>query len=255
MTTVVAIGDSIAFGVGESVATNPGPAWAGRLAHLINAQQHQRFAWPGARIQDLQTLQLPAALMTQPEVVLVSIGGNDAVRHGFHANEFTDRLATSLAQLDQYCKNVVVINLPDVAKTCPIPNSVRAVLRKRILRLNSCIETARLESRATLLDRWSDEATYEDSHLSVDGVHPSPLGYQRLAELSVEALKLATHNEPLTIESDPEQSKFWVATKGVPWAIKRSTRLVPGLVSMIRQESGTGGHPWPTEPWRRTNKA
>jgi len=252
MTSVVAIGDSIAFGVGETVNDQPGPAWAGRLAHLIDASQHTRFAWPGARIHELQTIQMPAALMANPEVILVSIGGNDAVRKGFHAPEFTDRLVTTITTLQQHCEKVLLTNLPDVAQTCPIPNKVRNVLRKRILRLNACIADAHAQSQATLLDRWNDEAAYQESHISVDGVHPSPLGYQRLAERSLDALRLPSLNEPLTTESDPSQSKFWVATQGVPWAIKRSTRLVPGLVSMIRQESGTGGHPWPTQTWRKS---
>ena len=251
MSSVVAIGDSFAFGVGETINEQPGPAWAGRLAHLIGVNQHTRFAWPGARIHELHTMQMPAALMANPDVVLVSIGGNDAVRRGFNADEFTDRLRTTITTLEQHCGNVVLINLPDVAQTCPIPNKGRKVLRKRVLRLNSCIAQAHEHSNSTLLDRWNDDDAYRESHLSVDGVHPSPLGYQRLAERSVEALKLPTRNDPLDSASDPAASKYWVATKGVPWAIKRSTRLVPGLISMIRQESATGGHPWPTEPWRR----
>ena len=251
MNSVVAIGDSFAFGVGETVNEQPGPAWAGRLAHLIDAPKYQRFAWPGARINDLVSMQLPAAIMAQPDVALISIGGNDAVRRGFNSDEFTDRLSVAIETLEQHCGKVVVINLPDVARTCPIPNTVRSVLRMRIRRLNACIEMAHIQSHSKLLDRWDDSLAYEESHLAVDGVHPSPIGYQRLAERTIDVLQLEARNEPLDFVEDSLQSKYWVATKGVPWAIKRSTRLVPGLISMIRQESGTGGHQWPTQSWRR----
>ena len=82
MTRVVGLGDSIAAGVGDSVPPGTSAGWSGRLSHRISAERHVNLGKPGALIGDLEA-RVPAALTFAPDLMLVSIGGNDVVRAGF----------------------------------------------------------------------------------------------------------------------------------------------------------------------------
>lgn len=239
MTSIVALGDSISFGVGDLCGSDVGPGWSGRLATAIGVADHQRLAWPGAQLSEMVHSQLPATVMSEPDIALVSIGGNDAIRRGFDAYQFSTELRSALDALKSAIPVVVVATLPDISQTCQIPRSLRPHLHRRVDQLNQAILSAAQRAQVQVLDRWTDEHSYLDSHLAADRVHPSALGYQSLAERTARVLGLPTVPSPM--ESSPQcaVSRWWVAAHGVPWALKRSVRLVPSVLSMLRQESGS----------------
>ncbi|MFA7323917.1 MAG: SGNH/GDSL hydrolase family protein [Candidatus Nanopelagicales bacterium] len=243
MTSIIAIGDSLAFGVGESRIASPCGAWAGRLAQVIGAPHPLRFAWPGARIADVVNLQLDAALMRRPAIALISVGGNDAIRWGFDAPAFQARLHDAIDALERGAAKVVVLNLPDVARQSPVPPLIRRRLHERILRLNEAIGLATHGTNALVVDRWHDPAAYERAYLSSDRVHPSPLGYQRLAERTAKALGYEGVPSPVDVSHHDARRRLWLVTSGLPWAVKRSPQLVPGIASLILNESGRIRHP------------
>ena len=240
MTSITALGDSIAYGVGDVVQRSPMSSWSGRLACAIQGQKHQRIAWPGARIEDVAKTQLSAVLVTRPDIVLLSIGGNDAVRRGFCPRNFSEQLHEVIEKLDRTSARVVLLNLQDVSRNCPIPAPIGKALAHRVGLLNTAIRESISGTNAVILDRWDDSTAYQNKYLSIDRVHPSPRGYQRLAESTAQLLGYEASQEQLDFEEENKRRSMWVATKGIPWAIKRSTRLVPGFVSIIRQGSGTG---------------
>jgi lysophospholipase L1-like esterase len=240
MTTIAALGDSIAYGVGDTHSRVAASSWSGRLAFTIGAEKHQRFAWPGARIQDVANTQVAAVLVTRPDIILLSVGGNDAVRRGFCPRKFSKELREVVEKLERTPAKIVVLNLQDVSRTCPVPSPLRKALAYRIQLLNAAIRESIAETSAVILDRWDDPTAYQDKYLSIDRVHPSPRGYQQLAHTTAQLLGHTGNQETVEFEDDTARRTLWVATKGVPWVLKRSTRLVPGLVSIIRQGSGTG---------------
>jgi len=240
MTTITAIGDSIAYGVGDTDNRVTASSWSGRLAFTIRADKHQRVAWPGARIQDVATDQVAAVLVTRPDIILISVGGNDAMRRGFCPRKFSDQLHEVIAKLERTQARIVVLNLQDVSRACPLPGPVRRALAYRFQLLNTAIRESTAQTSAVILDRWDDPTAYQDEYLSIDRVHPSPRGYQQLAQSTAHLLGHTETQEALDFEDHAARRSLWVATKGIPWVLKRSTRLVPGLVSIIRQGSGPG---------------
>ena len=243
MTTIVAVGDSIAFGVGDGGDKDVGPGWSGRLALAIGAERHQRLAWPGARLAELTALQMPAAVIAEPDIALVSIGGNDAIRRGFDADRFSEGLHTAISELHSRVPAVVVATLPDISLTCQIPKGLRPHLHDRVALLNRAISEAATACSVHVLDRWTDDHSYLQSYLAADRVHPSARGYQSLAQNTAGVLGLQvrpTLSDPDDIEPAAAQSGWWLAAHGIPWALKRSLRLVPTVVSLLRQGSGSG---------------
>ena len=239
MTRIVALGDSISFGVGEATEAEFKGAWSGRLATAIGSAQHVRYAWPGACVADLGNAQLKATLMSAPDIALVSIGGNDAIRRGFDCTSFAEQLRAALEALRAAVPSIVLVNLPDISRTCAMPKKMRPHLHNRVEQLNCALSAAAAGTGVLLLDRWSDPDVYLPSHLAPDRVHPSSQGYQALAHRTAELL-----NRPIHDSGDeqwlPEPGQaWWIATKGVPWVIKRSMLLVPGAISLMRTSSAS----------------
>ena len=95
---VVAVGDSIAAGVGDAPIDGRVSAWSGRLASWCRGT-HLNLAVPGARIGMVRTVQAPAALLAGPDVVLMSVGGNDVFDRRFQLSRFTEELQGSICLL------------------------------------------------------------------------------------------------------------------------------------------------------------
>ncbi|MDP2014120.1 MAG: SGNH/GDSL hydrolase family protein [Actinomycetota bacterium] len=240
MTTIVALGDSISFGVGDVRGAGVGPGWSGRLATAIGSAHHQRLAWPGARLSEMAKSQVGATVIAKPDIALVSIGGNDAICRGFDATQFSTELRKSLSTLQAAASSVVVATLPDISRTCQIPRVLRPHLRQRIELLNCAIVQAAHDSEVCILDRWNDEGAYLARHLASDRVHPSPCGYQALAEQTAVLLGIPVIGAAKQPSVEQARPGWWLAAHGVPWALKRSARLLPTVVSMLRHDSASG---------------
>lgn len=233
---VVAVGDSIAYGVGDHPTEMGAIAWSGRLARLAGSDDHRIFGYPGAVLRDMRAHQLPAARMVKPDLILMSIGGNDAVRTGFDAGALRDGLAESLDETLNDGARVALATLPDFSVGCRLPRKMRESLHRRILRVNSVLVEVADRPGVTLIDRWSDPVAQQPEYLHADRVHPSPLGYQRLAELTLNCLGITANGSQVNTHVVECGQRLWLLTKGVPWAIRRSSSLLPGIVAMARDE-------------------
>lgn len=233
---VVAVGDSIAYGVGDHPTTAGAIAWSGRLARLAGSEDHRIFGYPGAVLRDLQTHQLPAARMVKPDLILMSIGGNDAVRTGFDANALRTGLVECLDDTLGDGTRVALATLPDFSVGCRLPRKMRESLHRRIQRVNAVLAEVADRPGVTLVDRWADPVAHQSEYLHADRVHPSPLGYQRLAERTLSSLGIAANGTQMTTQMVDCRQRLWLLTSGVPWAIRRSSSLLPGILAMARDE-------------------
>ena len=233
---VVAIGDSIAYGVGDHPRSAGDISWSGRLARMAGSDDHRIFGYPGAMLKDMRSIQVPALKLVQPDLVLVSIGGNDAVRTGFDAESLRDGLSESLGEITAAGSQVVLVTLPDFSIHCRLPRKMRIGLQRRILRVNSILISAANQPGVTLIDRWSDSRAHEPEYLHADRVHPSPLGYQWLAERTLTALGIPLRGTGADTAMPEVGQRLWLLTKGVPWAIRRSSSLLPGILGMAWDE-------------------
>jgi lysophospholipase L1-like esterase len=231
VTRVLSVGDSFAHGVGDVAASGPLAGWSGRLAHQIGATRHLNLGRPGAVMAEMERL-LAAAPAFEPDLVLVSIGGNDVMRAGFDATVFKSRLTAALAPVAGSDSRIVVLTVPDLASSGLLPARVRRALHARLHALNDAINASAAELGALVVDRWHDAAAYDPRHLHPDHVHPSPSGYQLLAERTLARLGLESVNVPLPTDAVSRTRGFWLVTSGVSWALRRGALVLPGLLEL-----------------------
>src|SRR5260370_9120085 len=84
MTTFVALGDSIAVGMGDPAPEGGGwRGWAALLAASLHQPVIHNLATLGALAVDVERTQLPAATELKPDVASVVAGINDTLRANF----------------------------------------------------------------------------------------------------------------------------------------------------------------------------
>ena len=230
MRAVVAVGDSIAFGVGDRAVAGDLPGWAGRLGHITAAESVANLGRTGAILAHLEA-SLPAVLAAEPDVVLVSIGGNDLVQGTFQPGRFRDRLSTILAAFARNGAQVVVVTLPDVSTAVMMPPRLRRSMHARTHVLNDEICAAALATSAVVIDRWSDRLSYAPHYVTVDRVHPSGAGYQHLAAWTAQSLGLEVVRGPLPSDVEDRPRGIWLATSGLAWALRRFPIVLPSIIS------------------------
>ena len=253
MTVVVAVGDSIAFGVGD-VDTTCGPqAWSGRVSRLISAV-NVNLGMTGAVLRDLES-RVPEVLAQGPDFVLVSIGGNDIVRGSFDREEFGNRLAACLASFRSVGAEVVLLTVPDLSRMVQMPGFMGRALHARTHAVNAALVSAAERTSTIIVDRWHDPQTYHHTHLHVDRTHPSSAGFQYLAHCTLAALGFGVVLAPIAVVPAPRRRAIWMATSGLSWLIRRFPLVVRNVVTLLRArpqrgrectrcDALSGGHQW-----------
>jgi len=202
---VVAIGDSIAAGVGDAPVDGRVNAWSGRLASWCRGT-HLNLAVPGARIGMVQSVQAPAAVLAGPDVVLMSVGGNDVFDRRFQLSRFTEGLQGSIALIEAAGGRIVLLTVADWSSAWPMPGRLRRAFRHRIESVNNVIRSAATHCDAMLIEREVEDPLQDRAFLHPDRVHLSPQGYQRLADLTAELLGMV-HGRDRHPHEDPQPSR------------------------------------------------
>ena len=238
MTVVVAVGDSIAYGVGD-VDTPCGPhTWSGRVSRLISAV-NVNLGMTGAILRDVESL-VPEVLAHGPDIVLVSIGGNDIVRGPFDRVEFSNRLADCLDSFRSVGAEVVLLTVPDLSRMVQLPGLMGRALHARTHAVNAALLSAAERTSTVIVDRWHDPHTYRHTHLHVDRAHPSAAGFQYLAHRTLAALGLGVEFTPIVEDLAPQRRAIWIATSGLCWVIRRFPLVVRNVVTLLRARPQPG---------------
>ena len=122
--------------VGDSTLTGPGldharDTFVARVASGAGVPVHlTRFAVGGSRIADVLMRQLPAVLDAAPDLVVLSIGANDAV-HSTPLAQFERDMRAVIGALDRAGIETLVCGLIDLAVIPRIPVAFRTMLRRR----------------------------------------------------------------------------------------------------------------------------
>lgn len=188
--TYVAIGASDAFGVGTEDPDRQ--SWPSQLATRLGDHVHLiNLGIPGETADQALLDELPIALDAKPDIVTVWLGVNDFT-DGVPLTTYTQQLGRLLSTLHTGIHaNIVVGNLPDLTLLPRFASYTAATLRADILRWNAAIADVCAQIGVTLVDifgGWSELAQHPE-YISGDGLHPSTLGAQRLADLFVSALQ------------------------------------------------------------------
>jgi len=202
--TIVAMGDSSVFGVGDHGQEIPsvGYGWTGRFAHDLEAKRFVNVAKNGARARHLPQSQLPAALALSPHIALICIGTNDVLRGDFSPKEIRQSLREICMTLASTNTLVVLLGLPDPMRTAPGPVSLRKILSGRVIKINRILNEVAGEGLAVVVPTWDSKIAHERRMWHVDRMHPSALGHQHIADLVRRNLSLPRRSEKkISIES------------------------------------------------------
>jgi lysophospholipase L1-like esterase len=122
--------------VGDSTLTGPGldharDTFIARVATGVGVPVHlTRHAVGGSRIADVLMGQLPAVLDAAPDLVVLSVGANDAV-HSTPLAQFERDVRAVVGALDRAGIETLVCGLIDLALIPRIPLALRTMLRRR----------------------------------------------------------------------------------------------------------------------------
>jgi lysophospholipase L1-like esterase len=137
---VVVLGDSVALGVREPVAGFRDLAWADRVGEALGRGRtgfaQVNFGTRDLRVAEVRDRQLALALELVPDLALVAVGGNDALRRSFEPRRVRAELIDLLTPLADAGALVVTLGLFDLARSGLVPAEFAPELTERFDRLD-----------------------------------------------------------------------------------------------------------------------
>ncbi len=240
---VVALGDSVSTGVGDTVSSGCEPGWVSHLGRRIPDAQVTNLAHMGARARDVLRHQAPRARGIPVDLVTILVGGNDVLRKDFSPARVASTIHEVCAGFSDEV-TIAVILLHDPQRVLPeFSGEAGMVIAKRAAALNDEIRRAMArDERVVLIDISTAPGAHDLQNWHIDRMHPSPTGHRWLARVVAETLTGRRRLVTVDIEDPvpPAPARWiqllWFIAAGIPWALKRSVDLLPELISVIRAE-------------------
>jgi lysophospholipase L1-like esterase len=188
--TLVVLGASDAYGVG---ALDPDrDSWPISLSRQLRGTIHLvNLGVPGITLARATTQELPIAVDARPDMVVMWLAVNDfatTVPLGVYSAQLRSAIHTLRTQTSA---RVYVANLPDLTAIPYLARGNQQALAARVADWNDAIAAACAREGATLVDLYGEwrELRAHPEYISGDGLHPSSLGAQRLAEIFRQAIE------------------------------------------------------------------
>lgn len=179
------LGDSLAFGTGASEPTN-GFAFRiyERIARERPGSEITSYAIGGTTVTDVLRLEAGRLRGTQPDVILLCVGGNDVVRRtdpGAFARAY-DELVATIRRAAPHAK-LVLFGVPDVAVSPLFADFDARSVGDRSRVDDAAVRAAARRSGASFVDLFalSQAARTSLGFFSSDQFHPSDDGHDRIA--------------------------------------------------------------------------
>lgn len=238
----VAIGDSFTEGIGDPEPRSPGGhrGWADRVAEVLSDQTedfaYANLAVRGRLLQQILDEQVESALALRPDLITVSMGGNDVIRPGTDPDEIAARFDGGIARLRSDGATVVMFNGPDIGMT-PVLGRIRG----KVAIYNENLRTVAQRHDAIVADMWSLRELTDPRMWAPDRLHFSPVGHQAVARMVLRALNVQNDLEPFAAEPLPSQTWRQARVDDIGWAREY---FGPWILRRIRhQSSGDGVEP------------
>jgi lysophospholipase L1-like esterase len=185
--------------LGDSSCTGPGlddPAgiWVRVLARDLGDRFHvtvRSFAIGGSRAVDLVRSQLANAIEWGPDIALVSVGGNDALK-GVSIGAFERHLTTVIAGLAATTPVVVLSGVGDLGSIPRLLPPLDRLFRARGLKLNEIHHRVGARHGVVVADQWrwaAQEFSRRPDLFSEDLFHPGPDGHRIWADVARETIE------------------------------------------------------------------
>jgi lysophospholipase L1-like esterase len=241
LATFVILGDSAAAGTGDADKNGALRGWSYYLAtHFNQPLVYANLSRPGAQSAEVFIDQLPKALVLEPTLTAVIVGGNDALRNGFNPDVLRQNLRQTLKQLREVGSEIVLLQLHEPTKIAPLPKTLGKILNRRINSVNAVIRAVGAEFGAHILAVRDIPGIYDRNRWHVDRMHPSKLGHQILAQYFREILAPRWDISPVTIDPVTQRARkdslLWMLRHATPWFLKRSVDLLPAALILVMGE-------------------
>ena len=174
---------------GDSTLTGPGLAdnahiWVRQVARRLAAREHvhvhvSSFAVGGSRVRDVLRAQLDPLVACAPDIVLVAVGSNDAIRLT-PLDRFERELHTLVRQLVAAVPAVVVGGVGDLGGIARVPFPLSRVLRARGRRVNRVIRSVAAAYDVHYIDVSTVDGAFRRGGVEVfspDLFHPNEYGH------------------------------------------------------------------------------
>jgi lysophospholipase L1-like esterase len=239
----VALGDSTTEGLDDPRPGGGYRGWADRLAECLAAAEpgllYANLAVRGRRIPQVHEEQLGPALALEPDLATVLAGLNDLLRRRYDPAATAAHMEAMLTELRSAGATAATFTIPDLSSVMPLARIVRA----RLNAYNDAIRDIGARTGAIVVDLAAEPASVDPRLWSVDRLHASALGHERIAAATCEALGLPGADrawaEPLPAIA--RRRRHAVVAAELVWAQRH---LTPWLVRRARgRSSGDGRFP------------
>jgi lysophospholipase L1-like esterase len=180
-------GDSLALGIGASDSSR-GFAFDlfRRVVTLRPGSEISNVAIGGTTARDVLRLEIPRLAETEPSVVLIEAGANDAVQRR-SAAEFARDYGALVAGVRRAVPHarLVVFTVPDVSVSPIFETGSKRALHKLVVAYNRPVteQAARAHASVADLDAFSLRARGDTlRYFSADQFHPSDAGHAAIAD-------------------------------------------------------------------------
>jgi lysophospholipase L1-like esterase len=192
--TYVVLGDSTAAGVGAPYDQGIAVQTATRLGLTRTVTLHN-FAVSGARIRDVLETQVPQAVATKPDLVLMSVAAND-VTHLTSIPSMRRRLREIVGRLRAANPAVLIVvtGSPDMGSPPRIPWILRGTASLRAKLVNRMFKSEAGPLRlvfAPIAERTGPLFRRDRTLFDADRFHPNARGYATWVEVLDETLARA----------------------------------------------------------------
>jgi lysophospholipase L1-like esterase len=227
----VAVGDSFTEGLDDRVE-DAYRGWAdlvaGVLASRSGGLDYANLAVRGRLFRRVVAEQVPPALAMRPDLVSFAAGGNDVLRRSFDGPAMIARFDETVARLRATGADMVVFRFADL--TIRLPG--QGLIGPRVEMLNRAVGETAERHGARLVDLSVDDEFANPALWSMDRLHLSTAGHQRVAAhvlvaLGVEAdpawWQPPNRPAPLTWLAARGADLAWAGRHLAPWLKRRLT--------------------------------
>ena len=240
--TFVVLGDSAAYGTGDEIKAGQFRGWAGFLADAFQEGcDYFNYSRPGAKSNEVLTIQLPKALRQNPDICAVIVGGNDLLRNNFDPVLLYNNLRSCCQQLLAMGSEIIMVELHDPNQLLKLPKLMRQVLGRRVNAVNAVYRKVALEFEIVTVKTRAINNVHDRKNWHIDRMHPGPQGHFMLARDIANQLRKRgwaislPYQLTLTYRSRSEKIT-WLLRNATPWFFKRSFDLLPAAMILMTFE-------------------
>jgi len=230
----VALGDSFTEGLDD-----PDPAAAGHfrgwadltareLARRVGGFQYANLAIRGRLYDAIAAEQVEPALAMKPDLISFAAGGNDVLRKNCDPPALMERFEQTVVRLRGSGADVLLFRWANLVDRLPGGK----MIAPRVHFLNRAVGEVAEKHGARLVDLWSDREFDNPAMWSVDRLHLSPAGHERVAAHVLTALDVAVPEGWWQTPAQPPRRSWpvarahdlrWAGTHLLPWIKRRLT--------------------------------